>query len=80
VEGFTFRENYVNSLDFCTGNLQLKQGYFLKYHTNRASEVPSKAVERDLFDRIKSNQVETELIEPLYTKQGLSRHTEIDLL
>jgi hypothetical protein len=29
--------------------MQLKHGYFLKYHTNRASEVPNKAAEKDLL-------------------------------
>jgi hypothetical protein len=41
VKEFTFRENYVNSLALCTGNIKLIQGYFLKYHTNRASEAPN---------------------------------------
>jgi hypothetical protein len=61
--------------------MKLIQGYFLKYYTNKASEAPNKAAERDLFDRIKgSTQVETKLIGPLYTKQGLSGHMEIGLL
>jgi hypothetical protein len=69
VKEFTFRENYVNSLAFCTSNMQLKQGYFLKYHTNRDSEAPDKDSRGDLFGRIKGrNQEETELIGPLYTK------------
>jgi hypothetical protein len=33
--------------------MQLKHGYFLKYHTNRASEVLNEAAEKDLFSRKK---------------------------
>jgi hypothetical protein len=33
--------------------MQLKQGYFLKYRTNIASEVHNKAAEKDLLDRKK---------------------------
>jgi hypothetical protein len=58
----TFRENFDNSLALSTKRIGVSQGYFLRFCTNKASQIPSKAAERSPFSRNKGNN--GALIEP----------------